>query len=138
VSVLTETYALRNGNHIPKIGFGTWLLKEGDECYTAVADALNVGYRHIDTARAYFNEASAGRAVRDSGIPRDQVYITSKLPAEAKDYDTAVDEFETTMGEIGLDYLDLYLIHISRTDMDVLDAMRDTDKHKDATEFRWS
>jgi diketogulonate reductase-like aldo/keto reductase len=111
VSVLTETYTLSNGTRIPKIGFGTWLLKEGDECYTAVADALRIGYRHIDTARAYFNEASVGRAVRDSGVPRDQVYITSKLPAEAKDYDTAVDEFETTMSEIGLDYLDLYLIH---------------------------
>ena len=108
---LTETLPLSNGDHIPKIGFGTWLLKEGDECYNAVADALRVGYRHIDTARAYRNEASVGRAVRDSGIPREQIYVTSKLPAEAKDYDKAVEEFETTMAEIGLDYLDLYLVH---------------------------
>jgi diketogulonate reductase-like aldo/keto reductase len=55
VSVLTETYSLSNGDQIPKIGFGTWLLKEGDECYNAVADALRLGYRHIDTARAYHN-----------------------------------------------------------------------------------
>ncbi len=111
MSALTETYALNNGNQIPKIGFGTWLLNEGDECYNAVADALQLGYRHIDTARAYHNEASVGRAVRDSGIRRDEIYVTSKLPAEAKDYNKALSEFETTMSEIGLDYLDLYLIH---------------------------
>jgi diketogulonate reductase-like aldo/keto reductase len=111
MSVLTETYALSNGDQIPKIGFGTWLLKDGDECYNAVADALHLGYRHIDTARAYYNEASVGRAVRDSRVPREQLYVTSKLPAEAKDYDKAVEEFETTMSEIGLDYLDLYLVH---------------------------
>jgi diketogulonate reductase-like aldo/keto reductase len=91
MSVLTETYTLSNGNQIPKIGFGTWLLKEGDECYNAVADALRLGYRHIDTARAYYNEASVGRAVRDSGIPREEIYLTSKLPAEAKDYDKALE-----------------------------------------------
>ena len=111
MSALTETYALNNGNQIPKIGFGTWLLNDGDECYNAVADALQLGYRHIDTARAYHNEASVGRAVRDSGIRRDEIYVTSKLPAEAKDYNKALSEFETTMSEIGLDYLDLCLIH---------------------------
>ena len=74
MSVLTETFKLSNGNPIPKIGFGTWLLKEGDECYNAVAEALRLGYRHIDTARAYYNEASVGRAVRDSGIPREEIY----------------------------------------------------------------
>ncbi len=111
MSALTETLPLSNGDQIPKIGFGTWLLQEGDECYNAVADALRLGYRHIDTARAYGNEASVGRAVRDSGISREDIYVTSKLPAEAKDYDKALAEFETTMDEIGLDYLDLYLIH---------------------------
>jgi diketogulonate reductase-like aldo/keto reductase len=111
MSALTEAYALNNGNQIPKIGFGTWLLNEGDECYNAVADALQLGYRHIDTARAYHNEASVGRAVRDSGIRRDEIYVTSKLPAEAKNYHKALSEFETTMSEIGIDYLDLYLIH---------------------------
>ena len=72
---------------------------------------MRLGYRHIDTARAYDNEASVGRAVRDSGIPREEIYVTSKLPAEAKAYDKALEEFETTMSEIGLDYLDLYLVH---------------------------
>ncbi len=111
MSALTDTYILANGNAIPKVGFGTWLLKEGDECYGAVRDALAAGYRHIDTARAYHNEASVGRAVRDSGIPREELYITSKLPAEAKSYEAAVTEFETTMEQIGLGYLDLYLVH---------------------------
>ena len=64
MTVLTETIPLANGQQIPKVGFGTWLLEDGDECYTAVADALHAGYRHIDTARAYDNEASVGRAVR--------------------------------------------------------------------------
>ena len=111
MSALTDSHALANGDHIPKVGFGTWLLKDGDECYGAVREALAAGYRHIDTARAYGNEASVGRALRDSGIPRDQVYVTSKLPADAKTYAKALAEFETTMEQIGLDYLDLYLIH---------------------------
>ncbi len=111
MSALTETFPLNGGTRIPKIGFGTWLLKEGDEAYSAVAAALGAGYRHIDTARAYHNEASVGRAVRDSGIPRDEIYITSKVPAEAKSHHAAVEQFGITMREIGLDYLDLLLIH---------------------------
>jgi len=111
MSALTETFPLNGGAAIPKLGFGTWLLAEGDECYGAVAAALEAGYRHIDTARAYHNEASVGRAVRDSGIPREEIYITSKVPAEAKSYGAAVGQFEITMREIGLDYLDLLLIH---------------------------
>ena len=70
MSALTDTFTLANETNIPKVGFGTWLLK-GDECYHAVADALRLGYRHIDTARAYDNEASVGRAIRDSGLSRD-------------------------------------------------------------------
>lgn len=111
MSALTQTATLANGDQIPTVGFGTWLLAEGDECYHAVAEALRVGYRHVDTARAYRNEASVGRALRDSGIPREELYVTSKLPAEAKSYSQALAEFETTMSEIGLDYLDLYLVH---------------------------
>lgn len=111
MSALTDTFTLANGTAIPKVGFGTWLLKEGAECYNAVSDALRLGYRHIDTARAYYNEASVGRAIRDSGIPRDEIYVTSKLPAEAKSYEAALEQFETTMSEIGLDHIDLYLVH---------------------------
>jgi diketogulonate reductase-like aldo/keto reductase len=111
MSALTETFPLNSGTTIPKVGFGTWLLQEGDECYNAVRAALDAGYRHIDTARAYHNEASVGRAVRDSGIPRDEIFVTSKVPAEAKSHDAAVKQFETTMREIELDQLDLLLIH---------------------------
>jgi diketogulonate reductase-like aldo/keto reductase len=110
MSALTDTFTLSNGTNIPQVGFGTWLLK-GDECYHAVADALRLGYRHIDTARAYDNEASVGRAIRDSGLSRDEVYVTSKLPAQAKTYEEALEQFEITMREIGLDHLDLYLVH---------------------------
>jgi diketogulonate reductase-like aldo/keto reductase len=102
---------LPNGRPIPTIGFGTWLLEEGPECYDAVAEALRVGYRHIDTASGYDNEASVGRAVRDSGLPREEIFVTSKLRAEAKSYEMALTEFELTMERIGLDYLDLYLVH---------------------------
>jgi diketogulonate reductase-like aldo/keto reductase len=111
MSVLTDTFTLADGHTIPKIGFGTWLLNEGDECYNAVTDVLRLGYRHVDTARAYHNEASVGQAIRHSGIPREQIYVTSKLPAEAKSHQQAVADFETTMAEIGLNYLDLYLVH---------------------------
>ena len=111
MNALNQTLTLATGYLIPRIGFGTWLLKEGDECYDAVSNALRLGYRHIDTARGYFNEGSVGRAIRDSGIPREEIFVTSKLPAEAKSYATAVEEFEGTMRDIGLDYLDLFLIH---------------------------
>ena len=111
MSALTDTVTLSTGAAMPVVGFGTWLLEDGRECYDAVSTALQTGYRHIDTARAYRNEASVGRAMRDSGIPRDEIFVTSKLPAEAKDLDTARREFETTMSEIGLDHIDLYLVH---------------------------
>src|SRR6478752_10448052 len=90
---LTDTFTLSNGVTIPKIGFGTWQIPDGSETYDSVRTALDAGYRHIDTARAYGNEASVGRAVRDSGIPREDLFITSKLPAQAKAYDRALEEF---------------------------------------------
>jgi diketogulonate reductase-like aldo/keto reductase len=108
---LTDTFTLANGVEIPKVGFGTWQIPDGAEAYDAVSVALQAGYRHIDTARAYDNEASVGRAVRDSGIPRDQVFVTTKLPAEIKDYDRAIASFETTERALDLGPADLYLIH---------------------------
>ena len=111
MSVLTETFTLANGNAIPKIGFGTWQIPNGAPAYDAVAAALAAGYRHIDTARAYGNESSVADAIRDSGIPREQIFLTTKLPAEVKSYDGALASFEVTMEALGLDYVDLYLIH---------------------------
>ncbi|ROQ40783.1 diketogulonate reductase-like aldo/keto reductase [Frondihabitans sp. PhB188] len=108
---LTDTFTLSNDVEIPKIGFGTWQIPDGPDAYDSVAAALKAGYRHIDTARAYGNEASVARAIRDSGIPRDEIFVTTKLPAEIKDHDEALASFETTMSALEMDYVDLYLIH---------------------------
>lgn len=111
MTALQEEFTLSNGLRMPKIGFGTWQITDASEAYGATSSALACGYRHIDTARVYGNEDSVGRAVRDSAIPRSEVFVTSKLPAEIKDADEALASFETTMATIGLDYLDCYLIH---------------------------
>jgi diketogulonate reductase-like aldo/keto reductase len=111
MAALQEAFTLSNGLPMPKIGFGTWQIDDAAEAYSATSAALAAGYRHIDTARVYGNEESVGGALRDSGIPRSQVFVTSKLPAEIKDPDKALASFETTMAAIGLDHLDCYLIH---------------------------
>ncbi len=108
---VTDTFTLSNGVEIPRIGFGTWQIPDGPVAYDAVAAAIHAGYRHIDTARAYGNEPSVGRAIRDSGIPRDQIFVTTKLPAEVKSRHEAEVSFEKTISALGLDYVDLYLIH---------------------------
>lgn len=109
--ITEETFSLANGIAIPKIGFGTWQIPNGEAAYQAVASALKLGYRHIDTALGYGNEESVGKAIRDSGIARKEIFVTSKLPAEYKSYDSAWKGFEQTMQNLGLDSLDLYLIH---------------------------
>jgi diketogulonate reductase-like aldo/keto reductase len=106
-----SSYTLSNGVEIPALGFGTWQIPNGNITYDAVSFALKYGYRHIDTALAYGNEASVGKAVRDSGLNRKDVFITTKLPAEIKTYDAALKSFEKTMANLTLDYVDLYLIH---------------------------
>lgn len=109
--ILTNTFTLKNGVKIPKIGLGTWQIPDGDETYNATKWALEAGYRHIDTAMAYGNEASVGRAIKDSGIPREEIFVTTKLPAKMKGYDIAHECFEKSLKELGLEYIDLYLIH---------------------------
>lgn len=111
MTVLDQTFTLATGAPIPAIGFGTWQVPDGPATYDAVTAALAAGYRHIDTARAYGNEASVGRAIADSGLARDEVFITTKLPAEIKDYATAVTSFEQSLAALGADHVDLYLIH---------------------------
>jgi len=111
MTVLTESFTLANNIQIPKLGFGTWQIPNGDAAYDAVAAALAAGYRHIDTARAYGNEASVGKAIADSGIAREELFVTTKLPAEIKEYAKAVASFEESIAALALDYVDLYLIH---------------------------
>lgn len=108
---LTKTYTLANGVQMPVIGFGTWQSADGDIAYDAVKWALEAGYRHIDTAAIYGNEASVGRAIKDSGIPRDELFITTKLWNDAHSYDAAKAALAKSLATLGLDYVDLYLIH---------------------------
>ncbi len=111
MKTLIQTYTLSNGVKIPKIGFGTWQVPSGDIAYQSVAMALKNGYRHIDTAAAYQNEESVGKAIRDSGIPREEIFVTSKLQSHIKTYEGALEGFEKTMKALNIGYLDLYLIH---------------------------
>ena len=109
--VKNEFYTLYNGVTIPKIGFGTWQVAEGEEAYNSVTYALKVGYRHIDTAHAYGNEASVGRAIADSGIDRKDIFVTTKLPSHIKDYQGTMQHFNQSLTSLGLEYIDLYLIY---------------------------
>ena len=106
-----EYITLRDGNTIPAVGFGVFLIPNDGSTYDAVTTALRLGYRHIDTAAAYFNEDEVGKAVRDSGIPRDELFITSKLWLQDYGYDAACKGIDASLKKLGLDYIDLYLIH---------------------------
>ena len=102
---------LNNGVKMPMEGFGVYQVPEAAVCEQAVSDALAAGYRLIDTAAAYFNEAAVGEAIRKSGIPREELFITTKLWIQDAGYESAKQAFQTSMNNLGLDYLDLYLIH---------------------------
>ena len=106
-----KTYKLINGVEIPKIGFGTWQIPNGDVAYNSVSMALKNGYKHIDTALAYGNEESVGKAIEDSNFLREEIFVTTKLPAEIKDYKSAEEAFLKSLKYLGLEYIDLYLIH---------------------------
>ncbi len=111
MKTIQDVYVLKNGVKMPKVGFGTWQIPDGEICYNAVSMALKHGYRHIDTAAAYGNEASVGKAIKDSGLAREEVFVTSKLQSHIKTYQGALDAFDKTMKELDMEYLDLYLIH---------------------------
>jgi diketogulonate reductase-like aldo/keto reductase len=103
-----EQRTLADGNAIPLLGLGVWQVPDGTECERAVRSALETGYRHIDTAQAYGNEASVGRALRDSGIPREEVFLTTKFYPARRD---PVAEIEGSLRRLGVDQVDLYIIH---------------------------
>ena len=99
---------LADGNEMPVLGLGVWQVPNGPECENAVRWALELGYRHIDTAQAYGNEESVGRALHDTGIPRDQVFLTTKFYPARKDPDA---EIQRSLERLGVDHVDLYIIH---------------------------
>ena len=102
---------LNDGHKIPVVGLGTWKSEPGEATYKAVLDSINAGYRHIDTARAYDNETDVGRAVKDSDIARENLFITTKLWNKDQGYDTAIEACEKSLARLSCDYIDLYLIH---------------------------
>ena len=103
-----RTRVLADGNEIPLLGLGVWQVPNGPECENAVRWALELGYRHIDTAQAYGNEESVGRALRDSGVPRDEVFITTKFFPAHEDPEA---EAQRSLERLGVDQVDLYIIH---------------------------
>ncbi|MBY8910065.1 aldo/keto reductase [Salinicoccus roseus] len=106
-----DVYALKNGVEMPIIGLGVYKAEEGDQVKDAVLTAIEAGYRHIDTASFYGNEKGVGEAIRDSGVPRDALFITTKVWNDDLGYDETLKAFDVSMDNLGLDYLDLYLIH---------------------------
>lgn len=108
--ILNQTYTLSNGVCIPKLGLGTWLIPDS-EAAAAVESAIEIGYRHIDSAQAYGNERGVGQGVRASGIPREQIFITTKVAAENKTYEEAAASIDESLRKLGMDYADLIIIH---------------------------
>lgn len=108
--IFEETYTLSNGVQIPKLGLGTWFIEDAAAA-NAVRDAVQIGYRHFDTAQAYGNERGVGEGVRGCGVPRKELFVTTKLAAEIKTYQEAAAAIEGSLKIMGLDYIDLMLIH---------------------------
>ncbi|MBL0388329.1 aldo/keto reductase [Tumebacillus sp. ITR2] len=111
IKSLTDTTTLHNGVQMPWFGLGVWKVTAENEVENAIQSALETGYRSIDTAAIYGNEEGVGRALRESSVPRDQIFVTTKVWNSNQGYDTTLAAFDESMKKLGLDYLDLYLIH---------------------------
>jgi diketogulonate reductase-like aldo/keto reductase len=109
--VTHATLPLNSGASIPQVGLGVWQIPKGAPCRNAVLAALKHGYRHVDTARIYGNERDVGEAIRESGIPRAEVFVTTKLWNDDQGYDSTLEAFDASLERLGLEYIDLYLIH---------------------------
>ena len=105
-----KDFVLTNGVKIPEVGYGTWLIKN-DVAFECVRNAIDAGYTHIDSAQAYGNEENVGRAIRECGLPREKIFLTTKVQAEIKDYEKAKKSIDKSLETLGLDYIDLILIH---------------------------
>ena len=106
-----QTLKLNNGVEIPMLGFGVFQITDPEQCEMCVVDAIQTGYRHIDTAVSYQNEEAVGRGIQQSGVPREELFITTKLWIQSKGYEHTLQSFEQSLKRLQLDYLDLYLIH---------------------------
>ncbi|MCK9286656.1 MAG: aldo/keto reductase [Sphaerochaetaceae bacterium] len=111
ITHLQDTVKLNNGVTMPAFGLGVFKVREGDEVEQSVKSALKAGYRLIDTAAAYGNEEGVGKAIRESGIPREEIFVTTKLWNRDQGYETTLKAFDASLKRLGLEYLDLYLIH---------------------------
>ena len=108
--VVNETYTLANGVEIPKLGLGTWMI-DNEAVVQVVKDALDSGYRHIDTAEAYLNEEGVGHGLKESGVNREDIFVTTKLEGDIKNYEEAVKAIEKSLELLNVDYIDLMIIH---------------------------
>ena len=106
----SKTLALSNGIVVPQLALGTWFIDD-DKAAEAVREALKIGYRHVDTAQAYANDRGVGEGVRTAGIPREELFVTTKVAAEHKDYESAARSIDESLAAMGLDYLDMMIIH---------------------------
>ena len=130
--ILEETYTLSNGVDIPKLGLGTWFIDD-DDASQAVREAATIGYRHIDTAQAYGNEAGVGEGIRSCGVPREQMFVTTKLPADVKAYEAAVAAVDESLATTRLEYLDLMIIHSPQP----WDEFGGTDRYFEGNRAAW-
>ena len=117
--ILNEKFQLSNGVEIPKIGLGTWEIKD-EVAAQAVLEAIKLGYRHIDSAQAYGNERGIGEGIRNSGLKRDEIFVTTKIDASVKTYEEAITSIEGSLERFGFEYLDLMLIHSPKPWMEFL------------------
>lgn len=108
--ILNEFYTLNNGVKIPKLGLGTWMIPDAD-AESAVKSAIALGYRHIDTAQAYENESGVGKGIKNCGLARNEIFVTSKVAAENKTYESAAKSIDQSLKVMGLDYIDMMIIH---------------------------
>lgn len=129
-----HTATLNDGHEIPVVGFGVFLIPPDSSTCRAVREAHDAGYRHIDTAAAYFNEAEVGRAVRESGIPREEIFVTSKLWIQDYGYEAAQKGIRASLDKLDLGWIDLYLLH--QPYFDVAGAWRALEEARDAGHLR--
>ena len=129
--MFNETYKLSNGVEIPLLGLGTWLLDD-EQAAQAVRDAVSNGYRHIDTAQAYMNEAGIGEGIRFSGVEREELFITTKVAAEAKTYEEVTESIDESLTKMGLDYIDLLIIHSPQPWTEFREEKRYFEENKEA------